>query len=255
MIVIALDDEKMALEVLSSAILKADPTVTLMSFTSGSECFEYIKQNNCDIVFMDIEMRDINGIELARQIKEINSKVNIIFVTGYSEYMSPAFKMHASGYLLKPVSVHAVKDELMNLRNPIPQKESNIHVKTFGNFDIYVDGNPLIFKRTKSKELLAYLIDRKGAGASKKEIASILFQDSVYDRKMEDYINKIYKEMKRVLKEADIEDLLVKERNYYAINPDMLKCDRYEYEAGITGAEAQFKGEYMKQYSWASFAG
>lgn len=255
MTILALDDEKMALEVLSEAIKKADSSANVITFTSGIECLKYITENSCDTVFMDIEMRDINGIELAREIKNINEKVNIIFVTGYSEYMSPAFKLHASGYILKPVSVQAVKDELLNLRNPIIENNMNIIARTFGNFDIYANGNPLIFKRTKSKELLAYLIDCKGAGATKKEIAAILFPETEYNRKMEDYINKIYKEMKRVLKDANIEDLIVKERNYYAINPELIKCDRYEYDLENLETHKAYKGEYMKQYSWASYNG
>jgi len=142
-----------------------------------------------------------------------------------------------------------------NLRNPVEDNINNydVYVKTFGNFDVYSKGEPIIFKRSKSKELLAYLIDRKGAGITKKEIASIIFPGQEYERRVEDYINKIYREMTRSLNESGIGDIVVKKRNYYAINPDKIKCDRYDFEKGNTEAIKAYMGEYMQQYSWASF--
>ncbi len=253
--IVAADDEVIALEVLVDAIKEAEPTAEIVSFRSGRDVVKYLSENSCDIAFYDIEMRDMNGIELAYESKKFNPKINIIFVTGYSEYSQEAFEVRASGYILKPVTAVKISEELRNLRNPVEDDKNDydVYVKTFGNFDVYTKGEPIIFKRSKSKELLAYLIDRKGAGVTKKEIASIIFPNQLYERRVEDYINKIYREMTRSLNEAGIGDIVVKKRNYYAINPDMIKCDRYDFEKGKTSAIKAYMGEYMQQYAWASF--
>lgn len=253
--IIAADDEIIALEVLVDAIKEAEPTAEVISFRNGRDVLDYIAENSCDVCFFDIEMRDINGIELAYEAKKFNPKINIVFVTGYSEYTKNAFEVRASGYVLKPVTAVKIAEEIRNLRNPVEEDKNtyDVYVKTFGNFDVYAKGDSIVFKRTRSKELLAYLIDRKGAGVTKKEIASILFPNQEYDRRVEDYINKIYREMTRSLNEAGIGDIVVKKRNYYAINPDKVKCDRYDFEKGKSSAIKAYMGEYMLQYSWASF--
>ena len=253
--IIAADDETIALEVLVDSIKEAEPNAEVISFKTGKEVLDYLSENTCDICFFDIEMRDMNGIELAYEAKKYNSKINIIFVTGYSEYTQDAFEVRASGYVLKPVTAVKIAEELRNLRNPVEEDKNSydVYVKTFGNFDVYSKGDPIVFKRSRSKELLAYLIDRKGAGVTKKEIASILFPNQDYDRKVEDYINKIYREMTRSLNEAGLGDVVVKKRNYYAINPDKIKCDRYDFEKGKSSAIKAYMGEYMQQYSWATF--
>lgn len=252
--IIAVDDEKMALEILAEAIKEAEPEAELDVFSNGTSAVEYLENNSCDVCFLDIEMGDMTGIELAYKVKQFYPAANIVFVTGYSDYTQTAFSMRASGYVMKPATASKIREELDNLRNPIAEEnDSKVKVVTFGNFDIYVDGKPLLFKRTKSKEMLAYLIDRKGTGSTKKEIAAVLFGENVYDRKVEDYINKIYKEMIRSLKDEGISDILIKERNYYAIDPKKFLCDRYEFEAGKQYAVNKFRGEYMNQYSWAEF--
>ena len=255
MTILAADDEAIALDVLTEAIKEAEPEAEVVSFRSGVEVLGYLSSNACDVCFLDIEMRDYNGLALALEAKKYNPRINIIFVTGYSQYMGDAFGMRASGYVMKPATADKIREELQFLRNPLDStdEEARVKVKTFGNFDVYANGEPVIFKRTKAKELLAYLIDRKGAGATKKEIAGILFPDSEYDRKVEDYINKIYREMLRSMTELGIDDVVVKKRNYYAIDPDKVSCDRYDFEAGKISAIKAYMGEYMTQYAWASF--
>ncbi|MCR5848133.1 MAG: response regulator [Lachnospiraceae bacterium] len=253
--IVAADDELIALEVLVDAIKEAEPTAEVVAFRTGREVLDYLSENSCDVCFFDIEMRDMNGIELAYEAKKYNPKINIIFVTGYSEYSQNAFEVRASGYVLKPATAVKIAEEIRNLRNPVEEGKNtyDFYVRTFGNFDVYAKGEPIIFKRSRSKELLAYLIDRKGAGATKKEIALILFPNQEYERRVEDYINKIYREMTRSLDEAGFGDIVVKKRNYYAIDPEKIRCDRYDFEKGKASAIKAYMGEYMQQYPWASF--
>ena len=68
----------------------------LHPFRKQSELLADAEENGCDIAFLDIHMRGMNGVELAKGLKQINPKMNIIFVTGYDEYTGDAMRLHAS---------------------------------------------------------------------------------------------------------------------------------------------------------------
>lgn len=249
--IIAADDENAALHVLCSAIREAVPDAVVFGFHSPTQALQFARQTRCDIAFLDIKMFEMNGIELAKRLKKVNPRINIIFVTGYSEYTGEAISMRASGYLQKPVMAEDVLEEINNLRYPVQQPARGIYAQTFGNFELFVDGKPVPFPRAKSKELLAYLIDRHGAGVTRKEIAGILFEDREYDRSTQDYLNHIITDMVGALRAVNAERILVKGRNYLAVDTGAFACDLYEYEKGNAQSLNTFKGEYMVQYSWA----
>lgn len=79
----------------------------------------WAEENVCDVAFLDIQMRSMTGLELAKQLKERQPNVNIIFVTGFSEYTGEAIQLHASGYIEKPVTEEKIRRELDNLRHPV----------------------------------------------------------------------------------------------------------------------------------------
>lgn len=125
-----------------------------------------------------------------------------------------------------------------------------IRAVTFGNFDLLVDGKPLHFKRKRSKEMLAYLIDRHGHSATRREIAAILFEDESYNRGQQNYFGMIAAELKITLEAAGIGEIYVHDTDSFSINANKISCDLYEYEAGEPSALNSFHGEYMAQYSW-----
>lgn len=250
--IIAVDDEKAALEILLDCIKNVEDKADIKGFLLPETAVDYAEKNVCDIAFVDVEMPQMNGMDLAHKLKKINPCMNIIFVTAYKDYSMSAFELHASGYVLKPVTESAIKREMDNLRFPIAcdYKDKGIRAVTFGQFDLYVNGEIVHFGRAKSKELLAFLIDRHGGGVTKKEIAGALFEDEAYTRNIQDYLNKIVKELAISLREAGAEEILIKEHNYYAVEVNKFSCDLYEYEKGEAEALNAFRGEYMTQYSF-----
>jgi hypothetical protein len=125
-------------------------------------------------------MRGMGGIALAEKIIELRPNSKIVFCTGYEEYALPAFKLHASGYLMKPISAEDVQCEIDNIKG-VRQKEKLLEVKCFGNFEIYAKGERLLFKRSRTRELFAFLVDRQGAGMTAKQICAVLFPDDSDD--------------------------------------------------------------------------
>ena len=103
--IIALDDEELALEGLMDAIRACAQNAELHGFSYTEDVLAFLRDHSCDVAFLDVEMAGLNGVELAEQLKLHNPDVNLIFATGFSSYQGSAFDLHASGYLMKPITV------------------------------------------------------------------------------------------------------------------------------------------------------
>ena len=247
--IIAVDDEKIALEALSSAIKAVVAEDEVISFRYPEDALEYVKENLCDIAFHDIEMVGMSGVELASELKKYNSEINIVFCTGYGNYRDKAFELHASGYLMKPITPEKVKQELENLRRPIFGKK-RLKVQTFGNFEVYLDGKPLAFKYRRTKELFAYLVDRVGALCTVGEIIGILFED---ERGREDYFQKLRRDLLSTLEEVGCASAIVHKRGMLGVVITEIQCDYYDCLNNKKDFATSYLGEYMSQYSFAEY--
>lgn len=249
--ILAADDEPLALEELVSAIKEVNSETEVAAFDSPRKLLEYAREYPIDIAFLDIEMGSMSGVDVAKQLKILYPKVNIIFVTGYDQYMQTAIRLRVSGYLLKPVKAGEVREELENLRNPIlPQTEKKLTVRCFGTFDVFVGGESLNFEKKKSKELLAYLIDRRGSAVTSGELRAILWGDVETDDNTMTYLSKAKKDLINTLRQAGVEDCLKFSWGKYSVDPDKISCDYYDYLNGNPEGVRAYNGEYMSQYSW-----
>ena len=253
--ILCVDDERLALQMLEQAVKKAKPEAQVLAFKFQDELIDEAAKNGCDVAFLDIHMRGMNGVEVAKELKKINPKMNIIFATGFSEYTGDAMRLHASGYIMKPVTKEKVEAELSDLRFPIvPKSDALLRVQCFGNFDVFTpDGKPLHFERSKAKEVFAYLVHRHGSSCTKKEIAAILFEDMPYDSKQQIYVQKIMSALMKSLREAGAEKVIEKSYNNIAVNVKLIDCDYYRFEELDAGAVNAYQNEYMSQYYWAEF--
>ena len=247
MIALAVDDEILMLHALVKAVSTSTDITSIYSFTNSEEALDYIKKNPVDIAFLDINMRGMSGLSLAENILEIYPDCKIIFCTGYEEYAISAFKIHASGYLLKPISASDVQKEIDNIKK-ISLKQKVLMVKCFGNFEVYVNDEMLNFKRSKTKELLAFLIDRNGSGMTAKQICATLFPYDTDDNKNSTYLRQLVLDLKTTLKSYGVEVVLCHKTPYYSVDTSLIKCDYYNY---LKTGKPDFYGEYMTQYSWA----
>ena len=81
-------------------LTRAVPDSEHFGFADGREALDFAVGRQVDVAFLDVEMLELNGIDLAKKLQELHPKINIIFITGYKEYMPDAFQLYASGYLL-----------------------------------------------------------------------------------------------------------------------------------------------------------
>ena len=252
--VISVDDEELILEDFVQMLEAMEEIDSVKGFTDCNEALEYVKKEQVDVAFLDIHMREMTGIELAKLIKVAKPQVNIIFLTAYDEYTMDAMKLHASGYLMKPADEEEVRVELKELRIPIAEEEGKrLRAQCFGNFEIYIDKKPCDFRYAKTKELLAYLIDRKGAYVSNGEILGTLWEYKEVTASLENYLRNLIGDLRNVLKESGVDNALLKKKGMVAIVPEAFDCDYYRWIEGDPAAINAFAGEYMSQYSWSEF--
>lgn len=248
MTIIAVDDEELALEGMLRSIREAAPDAEVNGFLYTEDALEFASRNHCDIAFLDVEMPEVNGIALAEQLKQFNPAVNIIFATGYAHYRDAAFDLHASGYLTKPVTADKIRRELDDLRYPV-QNQKRLSARCFGNFEVYLDGMPMKFKYERTKELLAYLIDRRGALCTNGELIAVLFED---DENHDAYLRSLRKDLLDTLSAGDCGQVVVQQRGKLGILPDEIQCDYYDWCDGRY-TQNPYHGEYMNQYSWGEY--
>lgn len=247
MIVLAVDDEPLMLRALTKA-LNASPDVReVASFSSSTDALNWVREHPVDAAFLDIEMRGMGGMQLAEKIRELRPKCGIVFCTGYAQYAVEAIKLRVSGYLLKPVSAEEVQEEIAYLKGK-RSEEKLLTVRCFGLFDAFAHGQRLTFRRSKTRELLAFLVDCKGSGTTAREISAKLWADDCDEERCRNYLRQLFADLRHTLEEAGAEEVLVQNGYVYALNPRRIDCDYYSYLE--TGSPA-FRGEYMSQYRWA----
>ena len=244
---IAVDDEIYMLETLQEAVMASSDIEQVELFSSCSAALAYAAENPIDVAFLDINMRGIGGLGLAEKLMEMQPRCKIVFCTGYEEYAVSAFQLHASGYLMKPITPEAVQKEIDHIKG-LKATEKLLTVKCFGHFEVLHNGEILPFRRKKAKELLAVLVDRSGAGITVKQICAILFPDDTDDTRNAAYLRQLVLDLKNTLKTIGADDVLRHETPYYRIDTNLIRCD---YLSFLDTGKPEFYGEYMTQYSWA----
>lgn len=262
MYVLAIDDERIMLKELTTELGRVFPNAEIHGFQEPLEAERWAKElaQNGDVLdyaFLDIRMREMSGIELARRLKMLHPNTILIFCTAYTEYAFDAIGMYAKGYLMKPISadniVRTLDEMVYDWRKSLEVEEQSFWIKTFGHFEVFVNGQPLVFEREKAKEMLAYLVDRSGASVTTEQLAVVLWEDRAYDRTLKNYVSTVLGSLRKTLRKVGKEDILIKTRNHLSVNPEKIKCDAYDYEKGVNSAINSFRGEYMVNYSWAEY--
>lgn len=246
--IMAVDDERIALTVLNRAIREAAPDAELISFENPEDAIQFARTNDFDVAFLDILMGATDGVNLARVLKLLNPKINIIFATGDTSFYGDAFQLHVSGYLLKPITTAKVKTELDNLRNSVVPHSNGkrMRIQCFGNFEVFVDDKPVTFRLNKTKELFAYLVDR-GTMCQNGEIIAALWEN---DDSKASYLRKLIKDLEDTLTELGCADVIIRQWGGLGVDITKVECDYYNWKNGIATGINAYRGEYMSQYSW-----
>ena len=164
-------------------------------------------------------------------------------VTGLLDTILAAILMHAFSLYKR----FTVKKYIMMLK----KQKQNLEAKTFGNFTLLYENKVVKFSRSKSPELLAYLIYKKGSSVQTKELLTVLYGDHADSARYGASLRNLIVDVRHSLAELEIEKFFIAEYNNFRINPEVIRCDYYEFLAGDSDAIKNFAGEFMSQFSWA----
>ncbi len=250
---ICVDDEPLAVEYTVDQCARLPQIDETKGFTDARLALDWVRGHPVDLALLDINMPQMDGIVLAERIKQASPRTAILFLTAYREYAFEAYAVHPAGYLLKPVSLEKLAAEVRyvfgSARTAAP---AHIRVRTFGNFDVFVDGRPISFKLAKSKEILAYLVDKQGSGVARAEIFAAVWEDQPYDRRMQKQLDVYIRSLRETLREQGAAEIMEIEKGVLRARPEAFVCDAYLFFSGDSEMINAYRGEYMSSYSWAS---
>ena len=253
MIAVIADDEPIVMRMTEKSVRKALPDAEVYTFLNGNGLVEFAEKNTVQIAFLDIRMSGITGLELAEKLHTVQPRMNLIFTTAYEEYKSEAMDLHASGYLMKPVTKDSVLQEMEYLRFPIEEEKpegsgKRLEVTCFGDFKASSGGVPLVFSYSKTYELLAFLIDRRGAMCSYPLIIEALWDGESGHLA---YMKRIRSDLINVFTDNGIADVIYSKRGFIGLDTKLINCDYYDFLEGKPDAVAAYQGIYMSQFPWA----
>ena len=252
--ILAVDDERTSLDKIDKLLKKVSPGANCVTFDNSLSALARAREEEFDVAFLDVNMPELSGIDLGKYLVDLNPTINIIFVTEHKDYAYEAMQLHASGYIYKPDIENRIKNELNTLRYPEIQKNyKRVFAQTFGNFELFVDGEPVTFKYNRTKEIVAILINNRGAQTSNGELIASLWEDDGDPDKKLSYLCNLRQDLQNTFKKLKLDGIIIKQRGSMAIAKDKIECDLFDWLDKKKESKYQYLGDYMNQYSWPEF--
>lgn len=246
--VILVDDEPLSLNLFKIECGNMPGFDVVGFFDNSADALKYALKNPVDFALLDIDMPEMSGIELAGKLRACRPGMVVIFVTAHPEYAADAIHAKADFVVFKPYEREDILDALERARLLSERQKKRIHFRTFGHFDMFVDGKLVNFKSSKAKELLALCVSRLGGEVTIYEMVDTLWSGTG-DQGL-GYRTTI-KALTDILKDAGAEKLLKRKRSVLYLDTDEFDCDLSDFKAGKPEALNAYHGEFMQQYSWA----
>ncbi len=249
-VLVVLENEAAVLP-MSELISGMEPDSNLMCFESTLPALAAARKEPVDIAVIDVTLQELNGLDFGQYLQEMYPNVNLIYLTEDREKGFDALRQHASGILMKPVIAQELQRELDELRYPSAQKGGKrVFAQTFGNFELFVDGKPVAFKYSKTKEIVALLINNRGAQTTNGEIIASLWEDDGDPEKKGSYLSNLRQDLQNTFTRLKLNGLILKQRGSMAIATDRIECDLYDWLEKKQESRYHYLGDYMNQYSW-----
>lgn len=204
---VLIDDEPLALDYLEHLLNKIAEYEIVGKYTNPIEAKKALTEMKVDVVFLDIEMPGLNGIELAEKITEMNPNSSIVFVTAFDHFAIKAFELNSLDYLLKPIQFERIqsttkrlKKQMDLLKNHRQTEEESLHIQLFRDPSIVRDGRAVSLKwrTSKAQQLFFYLIHHRDRMVSKSELIELLWPDFIIEKAQTQLYSTVYQVRKTI---------------------------------------------------------
>ncbi|MZK53527.1 response regulator [Clostridium beijerinckii] len=234
---VIVDDEVHVLNLLKMFLQKTGQVNVMQTFTDPVEVLRNMTNLKPDVVFLDIEMPEINGLELANNIMEQNDEVMVVFVTGYNKYALEAFQVNALDYILKPVNQNRIEkciSKLNKFKSPRSEKKITIEKKIFcfGDFEVYGSNGLIKWPTRKVEEMLAYFIINRDCNIGRWELGEILWPGREPEKIKTSVHTSLFR-LRKTIKENNIPIKILSKtggNGVYRCELEELYCDLIEFE-------------------------
>lgn len=253
MVAIVIDDEVLSAEHISRLLINTG--LTVYSFTNPYEALENMQKSNPDVVFLDIEMPGMNGLEIAEMIQAFDMDCEVIFITGHNQYAIEAFDVNALDYLLKPITPRQVTramDRVIKRRgsrvtsaNENQNLKNVIKISLFGKMSVHTgnEKKSVRFLTVKSAEVFCFMLMHKGEEVSKWRLIDAIWPDKDLD-KGDINLRSTVSRLNKTFRENNIKVSMNSTRNGYQLEVleksmevdafllEEIASDRYEINEG-----------------------
>lgn len=254
MTILLVEENAQALEHLCALVAALQPEAELLCFQDSLEALAAARQREIDIALLETELPELSGLDLGQYLQEMYPPVNLIFLSEGTDDAFDALSLHASGYIMKPASEFLLRHELDDLRHPLADRAGKrVFAQTFGNFELFVDGKPVAFKYSRTKEIVALLVNNRGAQTTNGEIIGALWEDDGDPDRKASYLSNLRQDLQNTMTKLKLTGIINKQRGSMAIAADRIECDLYDWLAKKKKSRYQYLGDYMNQYSWAEY--
>lgn len=239
--VVLVDDELPSLSLMKMLMRKNKYLEVIGEFTNSLEALKFIKETVPDVIFIDIEMPQMTGVELATEVMHFNSNIQIIFVTAFEKYALKAFDVNAINYILKPFTEEALNITVTRLLRNYNCREQNFSnqqemnkIVTLGEYSVFGNrnGEKVQWVTAKAKELFAYFVLQRGKEVDKWTLCDILFPETIAKR-AEHNLHSTISRLKAALKNVGIENIISCAKGNYKVDMSMFLCDIWEWREWI----------------------
>lgn len=225
---VLVDDEILVLQLLERNIRETNAIEVVGSFTDPEQALALIPKLKPDVVFLDVDMPELNGIELGTRLIESNEAMSIVFVTAYEQYAIHAFKLNAIHYILKPVDEQSVQEVVKRLSQKQEVEEVEAigsgKINFFGSMHLMANESKIDFLTAKLEELLALLVIHREKGISKWVIIDVLWEEASIEKSQQNLYTMMFR-LKKTLRDAGIMVNVSSKNSIYRIEFSDVHCD------------------------------
>ncbi|MCM3699327.1 response regulator [Paenibacillus macerans] len=271
--VILVDDERLALNYMERLLMKLADVEIVGKFTDPIKGMSEILRERVDVLFLDISLPEINGIELAERILESKPEIHIVFVTAYNEYAIKAFELNALDYLLKPIraerlakTVDRIQMRLKAGQEDVTAFEQVVKICLFKQVTVEArQGQPVLlqWRTTKAQELFLYLLQHRGRLVRKSTLIDVLWPEYETEKVNSQLYTAVY-HIRKTLKPYGDHFQIVNAMEGYILNTHQVRLDIDEWEAKLAAlppvsgvsldayleAMKIYTGDYLQEYDY-----